>query len=356
MPGLIPRKILIVRLGALGDIIHAIPAQQALLRQLPGAEIHWLAEAAYAELLRCVPGIRKVWLADTRRWRRQPHRSPESIRLVRSLRRQRFDLAFDFQGLLKSALLARLSGAGRVIGFAPERFKEKGIGWFYSQSIEGEADLNRHVIEGNMELVRQVGGTNGEGWLIPLSIPPTARRDVDERLGALRSEWPILINPGAGWVTKLWPARNYARLGLEIRRRLGIPVVYAYGPGETPLIDEIRQASAPQSILTFPTSIVELAALCQRCRLLVGSDSGPLHLAVALGTPTVAVLGPTSPRRNGPVNRYDEVVRRDLPCSDCYKRSCGEFICMDIPTQEVFEAVRRRLNGVRREYMSGSSS
>lgn len=338
-------KILLVRMGALGDIVHALPAQQLLARRLPQAEIHWLAEPHYAPMLRCVPGLHRVWEADTKRWRRGPLHWEGFPNLVRRLRAEGFDLAFDFQGLFKSALLTWLSGTMQIWGFKPERFKEKGCDWFYTAAIEGEADLSRHVIETNIRLVGQVVGHADTDPRIELSIPQPDRDYIHSRLRGLRldGQAPVLINPGAGWETKLWPASHYARLSLRIEERLGLPVVFTYGPGEEPLLEEIRRVRAGRPTRAFDSTIVQLAELCRRSRLMVAGDSGPMHLAVAVGTPVVAVMGPTDPRRNGPANPEDEVVKRNLPCSNSYKRRCNQFICMDIPVDRVMAAVERRL-------------
>ena len=338
------QKILIVRLGSLGDIIHTIPAQQQISRHLPNAIIHWLTEPPYDNLLCHVPGISHVWLADTKKWRRKILSFHESIGLVQSLRHQSFDIALDFQGLVKSAVLAKLSGARRVIGFAPERSREPAACHFYSETVMGDGGSRHHAIEISLQLARFLGcRENGTSPLIPLSIPSEAVHYAQEQLRRFGIVDPVLINPGAGWVTKLWPARNYAQLSLRIQEELGLPVVFTYGPGEENLIEKVQAALAPHSITTFPTTMLELAALCRLSRLLIGGDTGPLHLAVALGTPTVAILGPTAPWRNGPFNPHDVVVKRYLSCSNSYKRTCDEFICMDIPVREVFDAVRRRL-------------
>ncbi len=339
-------KILLVRMGALGDILHALPAQQVLAGRCPEAEIHWLAEPHYAPLLDCVPGIHRVWKADTKRWRRGPLHWEGFPKLVRQLRRERFDLALDFQGLFKSALLTWLSGARPILGFQPERFKEKGCQWFYTDTIAGEADLSRHVIETNLRLVSALfGPPNASTHRIEFSIPESDRAYLDRQLQllGLEEKGPVLINPGAGWPTKLWPAEQYARLSLEIENRLGLPVVFTYGPGEEPLIDTIRRVRSGRQTWTFPSTIVQLAELCRRAGLMIAGDSGPLHLAVAVGTPVVAILGPTEPRRNGPASSEDLTVKRDLPCSNSYKRRCEQWICMDIPVERVMEAVRARL-------------
>jgi ADP-heptose:LPS heptosyltransferase len=336
-------KILIVRLGALGDILHALPAQQLLSEACFHSSVHWLSEAPYVSLLQCVPGLDRVWTADTRKWRAKPGHLGELVHLIRNLRAQNFDLALDFQGLLKSAVLAKWSGAKRIVGYSPERFKEKGIQWFYTDTQDGEANLEHHVIDSNVDLVRRITPVGQVNPVIPYRLPEAAEAYVEERLSELEVERPILLNPGAGWVTKLWPATEYARLALRIREHTGIPVLFTYGPGEEHLIEEIQAVFDPLPVPAFPTSIIELAALCKKARLMVAGDSGPLHLAVSVGTPTVSIIGPTSPSRNGPYNPADSSVRRDLPCSNSYKRRCNEFICMQIPLDTVFNAVIQRL-------------
>ena len=338
------QKLLLVKLGSLGDIIHTIPAQQRLAQHFPQAQIHWLTEPPYDSLLDRIPGISRVWLADTKKWRRNISSLPESIHLIRSLRHHHFDAALDFQGLVKSALLAKLSGAERVIGFVPHQSREPASGYFYSETVVGDDGSRPHAVEINLQLARSLGcSQNGASPLIPLEIPSEAFDYVEDHLDKNKIVKPILVNPGAGWVTKLWPLRNYAQLLLRIHQELGHGIVLTYGPGEEDLVQEIQTVTAPHAIAAFPTTFLQLAALCRRSRLLIAGDTGPLHLAVALGTPTVAILGPTSPWRNGPFSSKDQIVKRYLFCSNSYKRTCNEFICMDIPVQEVFNAVIRRL-------------
>jgi lipopolysaccharide heptosyltransferase I len=338
-------KILIVKLGSLGDIMHTIPAQQRIAQEVPGAEIHWLTEPPYEEFLRRISGLSRVWLADTKKWRKTIFSLPEVIHLIRSLRRQKFHIALDFQGLVKSALLARLSGAGRVVGFVPHQSREPASRHFYSETVLGDDGSQPHIIEINLQLARSLGcASNGASPLIPLDIPSEAFDYVEDQLSQRKIVKPILVNPGAGWVTKLWPLKDYAALLLRIQEELGCATLLTYGPGEEDMVKETRAILAPHPLEAFPTTLLQLAALCHRSRLLIAGDTGPLHLAVALGTPTVAILGPTSPWRNGPFNQEDQIVKRYLPCSNSYKRTCNEFICMDIPVKDVFDAVTRRLD------------
>jgi len=334
------QKILIVRLGSLGDIIHALPAQQMLHRCLPHAQIHWLTETAYAPLLQAVPGVTRVWVAGLRQW--SWHSSPKPfVRLVKALRRENFDLAFDFQGLVKSAVVARVSGARLVAGFGAGLTRERLASAFYSHQAAAKPEEKLHVVDLNLRLAHQPGCVNGVGPVIPLQIPEGSVRLVREKLAKQGISRPILLNPGAGWATKLWPASQYAALAERIQQQLGIRVVVTYGPGEDGVIEAVRQAGA--NICSFPTSILELAALCRESRLMVAGDTCPLHLAAAHGTPTIAIMRPRAVWRNRPYTTGDLVVKRQLPCSDCYKRTCDKFICMDISVEQVFEAVVKRL-------------
>lgn len=341
-------KILIVRLGALGDVIHAIPALQALVSHDAVSEIHWLTKATYRDFLNSVSGLTHVWAFEDQLLRQHPGRFLQrSWDLIRQLRAQEFDYVFDFQGLLISAFLARSAGGRHTLGFKPERFKEKGTGWFYQKTILGESDLSRHVIETNFRLIESTLDTERNDGQISLELPPRDLVYINEQLASRDMELPILINPGAGWKTKIWAPACYGELALLIEEELDIPVLFTYGPGEEHLLEAIRHSCPTLPVRTFPTTIPQLAALCQRSRMMIAGDCGPLHLAVALGTPTVAVMGPTNPNRNGPFNPEDVVVKRDLPCSDSYRRTCSDCVCMNIPVAQVFEAVVKRLERLK---------
>lgn len=335
-------KILIVRLGSLGDVVHAVPAQQYLARRHPGSEIHWLVEPPYDQLLAHVSNIDKIWKADTKRWRKKLIYFSEPKSLVRELRAERFDLAIDFQGLVKSAILTRLTGARRIIGYDRDWLREPLAAWFYTEPTQIE-NGNRHHIDYLLDLAdppRFQGRASAE---MPLAIPSEATAYIAEHLDRLRANNPILLNPGAGWETKRWLTERFAELGQMIEERLGIPVIITYGPAERHLIDSIQEHTRPSPLKAFPTDLLQLAALCRQSRLMVAGDTGPLHLAVALGLPTVAVLGPAFPWRTGPFNKSDVVIQHDRTCPHPYKRTCNEHFCMDISVEQVFKGVMQRL-------------
>jgi ADP-heptose:LPS heptosyltransferase len=262
--------------------------------------------------------------------------------LVGSLRRERFDLAVDFQGLIKSAFLARLSKARKVIGFPRSRLREKAARHFYTSTVPTEHG-QRHQVEANLDLVHPPRFPEDASSLIPFAPPEPDCKYVDENLDQLEISRPILLNPGAGWETKRWAAGRFAELAVKIEEDLGLPTLFTYGPGEEHLIAEVSHTMGPDRVRSFPTSIVQLAALCQRSRMMIAGDTGPLHLAVALATPTVAILGPAFAWRTGPFNPQDKVVCHSRPCPFPYKRECEDHFCMDISAESVFAAVVQRL-------------
>ncbi len=339
-----PRKILIVRLGALGDVVLTIPAQQFLCQREPGTEIHWLVEPAWAPLLRCVPGIDRVWTADTKGWRRGIRQACRIPRLLRALRAERFDEAIDFQGLLKSASLARLSGARRVLGFSRDAVRERNAALFYTDRVS--TIPRRHQLLHHLDLVAPPAFDGPVSPQFPLELPEGLEEGLVERIRAIVDQPPVLLNPGGGWETKRWAPERFGALARRIERDLGQPALFSIGPGEESLAERAVSAAGMSPRQCIQTDLLELAALCRQARLMVAGDTGPLHLAVAMGTPTVAVLGPALAWRTGPFNPDDEAVFHAKPCPHPYRRTCRDHFCMDIPVEAVFEAVERRLGDV----------
>jgi lipopolysaccharide heptosyltransferase I len=335
------RKILIVRLSSFGDIIHTIPAQQLLGSRLPRAEIHWMTEPNYAEFLRHVAGIQQVKIADTKAWRKTLSSPLEIARLIRGLKRECYDVVFDFQGLIKSAVLSRSTFSGCVAGFPTNMLREKYSHFFYNCKVEIGSG-RRHQIENNLDLVdppRFEGQNDGK---VPLEIPPSVDVFLDEQLERLEFINPVLLNPGAGWPTKRWSLGRYVELAQRIKEKLNLSVLFTYGPGEEGLIQQAT-AIGPQIVKAFPTSILELAGLCKRACLMVAGDTGPMHLAVSMGTPVVALIGPAHPWRTGPFNPKDKVVQHDPTCPHPYRRECDNHFCMELSVDQVYQAVVERL-------------
>jgi heptosyltransferase-1 len=267
---------LILRLSALGDVIHTIPAVCALDRR---EDVSWVVEAPYAELVETVAGVRAIPVR-MKKWASEPRQLIDAMRTVRGA-----DVSIDFQGLVKSAVWGRISGARRRIGFAPNAIREKPALLFTNRWIR--VDTTKHVVEQNMELA----GVNVRGEERWDSFP----RDPDNKLGSFRDA--IVLLPGAGRPEKLWPHFR------ELAKRLDNAMT-VWGPGEEELAREIGAPMAP------PTNLRELAFVLRHARVVVGADTGPLHLAAALGTKVVGLYGPTNPRRNGPYGQLDNTVNR----------------------------------------------
>ena len=337
-----PEKILIVRFGSLGDIVHGLPAQQELHRKYPEAEIHWLAEAPYRELLETVPFISRVWESRLKKWRKSPSGLRHYAALVKNLRKERFDLVYDFQGLFKSAVTARLARGTETIGFNREWLREPGARHFYSRPISLEPGP-RHQVEYALDLVSPPRFRGFTSARIDFRYPPGCLEYLEKQLSRIGTDdAPVLLNPGAAWETKRWDIERFVKLSTLLERE-GYPVLYTIGPGEEELLARARDLS-PVPVLSFPTSILQLSALCSRSRLMVAGDTGPLHLAVASGTPTIAILGPAHPWRTGPFNPEDIAVTHEKPCPRPYSRTCDDHFCMDIPVEKVLEAALLRLN------------
>jgi lipopolysaccharide heptosyltransferase I len=293
-------RLLVVRLGSLGDIVHALPAVAALRDTFPQARIDWLVEGRWAELLELNPDLSNVFAVDTRAWRRAPlslatWRSIAALR--RRLREANYETAIDFQGLYKSAVLARMSGAKRRIGFAKGVAKETGVGRFYTESVRPRGGV--HVIEMNRALARAAGA--GETPIrFALPTTPEDEAQVEEMLRAHHVVEFVVLNPGGGWGSKCWPVERYAALHNALARQLGWRTVLNAGPGEEKLVREFEAQARVAKPVHLTLTLRQLAALVKRAKVLVSGDTGPLHLAAALGTPVVGLYGPTDPARNGP--------------------------------------------------------
>lgn len=345
-------SILVVRLGALGDLVHALPVVAAIRDAWPEARIDWLVDARYAGLLSFVsgfdraivvgarqpgagvrPGTGDVSFAGLRGW----------AAAVRHLRAQRYDAAIDAQGLMKSAALARLSGARRVIGFTAEYLREPAARVWYTEAAE--PGRGEHVVRKNLALVRALGIEPGP-LRFPLAAPldPGLAATLPAPGGDGRRRFAIL-NPGAGWPNKRWSAGRFGALAALLRDRHGLPSLVTWGPGERELAESVVRASDGAARLAAATGIGDLIALCGCASLFVGGDTGPLQLAAALGAPVVGVFGPTSPARNGPWSASDLSLSRFDECECHHKRRCRRpSPCIDdITVGEVAAAVARRL-------------
>ena len=338
-------RILIIRLSSLGDILHTLPAFASLRATFPEASIEWLAAKKSAFLLGTVPGIDSLHLIDTSSLLRFPLDRAAwggTWRLVRDVRSRRFDLVLDFQGLLKTAFLSIISGSTTRIGFSKELVRERPAHWFYNRRLEKPRE-QVHVLTLN-RMLAELAGSGPVSSPVDFAVSAADTAYVDSLLERERLKEFVVINPGGGWPTKRWDPLRYGRLARRIQEELRIPVVVTTGPGEESFFRDIAEGCGQPLPRHFPVSFLQLIPLLRKARLFIGGDTGPFHLACALGTPVLGIFGPTSPVRNGPWTDGEEVVVRKLPCSFCYGRTCPtKNECMDISADEVFAGILRRL-------------
>ena len=340
-------RVLIVKLGALGDIVHAIPVATALRRTFPSVRIDWLVSAKHREILDLVPAIdHRLVINDG-----SAGDGAGILAVIRELRRSRYDVALDLQGLVKSAVFARSSGAARVIGFAPRYLREPLARLFYTEVHDpGGGGMyhpdETHVVWTNLGMLAPLGIRVAAPEFTIGRVESEAARDVTARTGGRYA----VINPGAAWPTKRWAPSRLAAVAAALRDEHALPSVVIWGPGEEALAREVVAASAGAAILAPRTSIADLVALSRGAALFVSGDTGPAHIAAAVGTPIVGIYGPTRPSRNGPWSPDDVTVSRDAVCQCHHLRRCRlETMCLaDIQVAEVHAAIERRLAGARR--------
>ncbi len=342
-----PLRILIVKLGALGDIVHAIPVAAALRRAYPAAGIDWLVSAKHREILELVPVIDGRMPVNDRK----PGRGGTTLLAsVRELRRRRYDVAIDLQGLLKSAIVARLSGAPRVLGFNRKYARESLASAFYTdvhdpggEGMYAGSEI-RHVVDINLGLLAPLGIAAGRP-AFPITIPDSAvarqmRKHTDGRYA--------LLNPGAAWPNKRWPPERLGAVSRALREHHRLMSVILWGPGERSLAEAAVAQAGGAAVLSPETTIADIVALARHAAVMVSGDTGPTHIASAVGTPLVGIYGPTRPERNGPWLPDDRVVSRAAVCECHHLRQCRrERMCLlDIEVAEVLAAVEQRLAAV----------
>jgi lipopolysaccharide heptosyltransferase I len=311
MPGS-RQRFLVVRLSSIGDIVHTLPAVAALGRARPQAEIHWAVEERFAELLRGNPFVSRVIKLDTLGWRKNPTSGRAMTEIMQgfaALREYPYDAAIDFQGLIKSAIFARLSHSQERIGLARGWLREPLASRLYTQRVSPKNCT--HIIEINLSLVEALGARASE-WEFPLPDQPQDRESVQSELQRLGTKEFIIVNPGGGWKSKRWSPANYAELIAALAGQIPLDILVTGSPQEEGVAREIIIGANVPCAKWFPSTLLQFIALARQARLLIGGDTGPLHLAAAAGTPIVALFNAADPRntpeRNGPFNPADIIL------------------------------------------------
>lgn len=346
-------RLLVVRLGAMGDILHALPAVTALRRAHPHWIIDWVVEPKWRSLLASEgstgrdtgsldakqPVIDRIYFAPTKKWASNLIASEtrrEFLALRRELRAVRYDAVIDFQGAVRSAVVGRMAGSRRLIGEVKPR--ERAARLLFSERVATEGV---HVIEQDFELATALAGDDLDFDLPWLPFDPAAEACADRILAAWEGKPIVLVNPGAGWGAKRWPVERYASVAKEFVQR-GFRVVVNAGPSEESLAEVIVNETEGAAT-ALNSSLEHLMAITRRVALVVAGDTGPLHLACALGKPVVGIYGPTDPSRNGPFGTRFKVLRHPDSRRDHTRHERPEAGLLTIGVDEVMRAAEELL-------------
>ncbi len=338
-------KILIVKLSAIGDVAQTLPALEALKQIHPDSEITWVVEEAAAGILEGHPLIdrllvsrRKAWLGMLLNPLTFARGLGGMVRFIRELRRTRYDIAIDFQGLLKSGIVIGLARAGRKIGF--DRTRE--FSYLFLNERLPAYDRERHALDRYLDVARYLGAKDPSPMCaLPLDQERSA---VAKRIEGIRAAGRplVAVNPVARWKTKLWQERKFAELADRLIREKSAVVIFTGSPDDRPVIGRILSMMREKALnWAGETSLKELAALASLSDLFITTDTGPMHLAAAAGATVLALFGPTAPWRTGPYGPSNIIVRTGVDCSPCFQRKCGrDIVCMSgINVEDVMRKV-----------------
>ena len=349
-----PLRILIVRVGAMGDVLHAMPAVTALRAAMPACEIGWAIEPRWVSLLRAaddavprspaMPLVDKVHLVPTKQWSKKPL-SLSTLRgvlaLRRDLRARQYDIAIDLQGSIRSAVIARMSGASRVVGSATPR--ESQARWLYTERVTPQ---RVHVVEQAAEIVSAALGHALQPLPAPLPLDAAAEQWCDRFLTDQSAGPWVVLAPTAGWGAKEWPAVRYGAVAKALAAR-GCTVLLNASPFDVDAVANLVTACSSGAAAAVPCTLPQLTALLRRAWLLIAGDTGPLHLAAVLGVPVVGIFGPTDPVRTGPWGAPSRVLRHASSVTDHRRHRQPEAGLLQIAVSEVIDAAEGLLPPTR---------
>jgi len=340
-------KILIIKLSSIGDVIHTLPALAAIRRALPDAEVSWTIEKSAAEILRGNQLLDNLIEVDTRSLRGGriiEEILPDASRQLRELRQFDFDIALDFQGLLKSASIAKLAKARKRFGFSKQNLREPASRFLLTNKINVEPQT--HIIVKNLNLVKEALNipVPANDFEFPIYTDESHRAEA-EKIIEQTGERFALLNPAGGWTTKLWHAEKFGALADRLWEENNLVSIVTTAPIEIGLAEKVLQNSKAGKVILAQPSLKGFYELAKRAKIYIGGDTAPTHLAVAAKTPLVGIFGPTEWWRNGSPNADDICVERaDIGCrADCHRRNCDNWICMDIEVETVLRAAQKRL-------------
>jgi lipopolysaccharide heptosyltransferase I len=342
-------NILIVKLSAIGDVVHTLPALNAIRKSFPQARITWLVEEAAAGLLEGHPALdhvivsrRKSWIKGMRTPQRRRHLKA-LVAFMLKLRRCRYDVVFDFQASIKGAVLIAMVRGRRKIGFG-RGLEHQELSYLVLNERIPAVSMEIHALDRGLLLLRAVGiQCHNIEYRLPITAEHQRRADRLLADQELAGRGFVAINPMAQWETKLWDQDKFAQAADRVGSQFGLAVVFTGGPEDVSYVHAIQDQMTTESInAAGRTDLLTLAALLQRAEAMITTDTGPMHIAAAVGTPTVALFGPTAPWRTGPYGEGHRIIRAHRACSPCFQRRCPDAAaCMaSISVEQVVSATR----------------
>ena len=342
-------NILIVKLSAIGDVVHTLPSLAALRKLYPEAHITWVIEEASSDIIQDHPFLDKIIISKRKRWIENLKKLhdikitiSDILLFIKILRDRKYDLVIDFHGLFKSSMIVLLGGGKRKLGY--DSMQELS-GLFLNEKIS--EDMEKHAVDRYLDFIRYLGtDIDNPEFYIPIDEENKTRVETLLKANGIDINEPfVTINPVAFWDTKLWEDVKFARLCDRIAEKLKQKVVFTGSNGDGRIKHIQSMMNFPSVNLEGQTTLRDLAYLYKLSVLLVTTDSGPMHIAAAMNAPTVALFGPTDPSRTGPYGKGHIVVRKEMPCSPCFLKKCDTKRCMkEITVEEVFEAVKQVVN------------
>lgn len=326
------QRFAVVRLGSLGDIVHTFPAVAGLRESFPSAEIVWLTHPRWVDLVTSSGLANDIWPVDSR--------DLSSVsKVIQKIRSRKWAAAVDYQGLWKSAFLPFFGGVPMRVGFSSATIREFGVPILYTDTVKCRTT---HIADQNGELTLRTGARKPVGRVV-LQISSADEERVRADLSKEGLNRYVVLSPGGGWRSKCWPAERFGALCQQIHKEIDLPCVINYGPGEESLAREVQEASGNAKPVSYDGEMGTLQALLRGAQCIVGGDTGPLHLAIALGTPAVAVFGPTDPVRNGPYPAGEIVLRSPVAVTSHRRSNSTDPSLLEISVDAVFAAVKQRL-------------
>ncbi len=342
-------RILIIKMSSIGDVVHSLPFLEVIRSNFPHSKIDWVVEEAALEILRGHPALDRIIVSRRKTWQKNLKKgfhvfsvAREARKLYKEIRSVKYDIVIDLQGLFRSGLLVGLSRSEKKIGLSGAR---EGAGFFYSPV---KVNYEQHAVDRYLQVAEFLGcdlSLHQDGRI------PVSDRDRENvkallsRIGPNDDRPVVAINPVARWVTKMWDINRMALLAEKLQRELSCRIVFTGSPQDKRLIENVLEHMGEKPLnLSGRTSLKELACLYSRCRLLITADTGPLHIAAAMGCRVMAIFGPTDPIRTGPYGKGHVVVQSGVDCAPCLKRSCESMKCMDlISVDQCFQMAEKML-------------